>query len=90
MKIAGYIFLIIGGLSFLGAAFKGNSAFGPLFCIALGAFLVYRANNKESEQKEKIRQSAEYRENSTVESMPNSNNDQKLDSLEDIIIPNSR
>lgn len=84
MKIAGYIFLIIGGLSFLGAAFKGNSVFGPLFCIALGAFLVYRANNKESEQKEKIRQSAEYRENSTVESMPNSNNDQKLDSLEDI------
>lgn len=84
MKIAGYIFLIIGGLSFLGAAFKGNSAFGPLFWIALGAFLVYSANNKESEQKEKIRQSAEYRENSTVESMPNSNNDQKLDSLEDI------
>lgn len=84
MKIAGYIFLIIGGLSFLGAAFKGNSVFGPLFWIALGAFLVYRANNKEAEQREKIRRPAEFRENSTVESMPNSNNDQKLDSLEDI------
>lgn len=47
MKIAGYILLIFGGLSFLGAAFKGNSVFGPLFCIALGAFLVAISKNFE-------------------------------------------
>lgn len=68
----------------MGAAFKGNSVFGPLFWIALGAFLVYRANNKEAEQKEKIRLVAESRENSTVENLPNSNHDQKLESIEDI------
>ncbi len=50
MKTAGWIFLAIGIISFFGAALKGNSVFGPLFCIALGAYLLYRVQNKESEQ----------------------------------------
>lgn len=47
MRTAGWICLIIGVLSFFGAAFKGNSVFGPLFWISLGAFLLYIASNKE-------------------------------------------
>lgn len=55
MKIAGWICLVIGVLSFLGAAFKGNSVFGPIFWIGLGVFLLYRVNNKEQEsEKETI------------------------------------
>lgn len=49
MKTISWIFLVIGGLSFLGAALKGDSVFGPLFWIGLGAFLLHRANNKEKE-----------------------------------------
>ena len=37
--------LIFGALAFIGAASKGNSVFGPCFFIALGAYLMYRANN---------------------------------------------
>ncbi|MDE6021483.1 MAG: hypothetical protein K2H01_10885, partial [Ruminococcus sp.] len=50
MRTAGWICLVIGALSFLGAALKGNSVFGPLFWIGLGAFLLYRVNNKEDER----------------------------------------
>ena len=50
MKTTGWILLIFGALSFLGAASKGNSVFGPLFWIALGAYLIYRANNKSNDQ----------------------------------------
>ena len=32
MKTAGWIFIVIGVLAFFGAASKGNSVFGPLFC----------------------------------------------------------
>lgn len=53
MKTAGWICLIIGVISFLGAALNGDSVFGPLFWIALGAFFLYRVNNKESEDKPK-------------------------------------
>ena len=48
MKVAGWIFLVIGVLSFMGAALKGSSVGGPAFWIALGAFLLYKAGNKES------------------------------------------
>lgn len=53
MRTAGWICLIIGVLSFFGAALKGNSVFGPLFWIGLGAFLLYRVNNKEDEREKK-------------------------------------
>lgn len=48
MKVGGWICLVIGLLSFLGAATKGDSVFGPCFFIALGAFLLYRVNNRKS------------------------------------------
>lgn len=47
MKTTGKVFLILGVLSFLGAALGGNSVFGPCFFIALGAFLIHRANEKD-------------------------------------------
>ena len=51
MKTAGLICLMFGLLGFIGAASKGNSAFGPFFFIALGLFLLYRVNNKEEKNK---------------------------------------
>lgn len=47
MKIAGWIFVVIGGLSFLGAASAGDSVFGPGFCLGLGITLLYFANHKK-------------------------------------------
>ena len=44
MKKFGIGLLIFGALAFIGAASKGNSVFGPCFFIALGIFLMYRAN----------------------------------------------
>lgn len=52
MKIAGWIFSIIGILSLLGAAIKGHSAFGPCFWLALGIFLLYKSYNQKDESKE--------------------------------------
>lgn len=51
MKKAGWIILVFGSLSFLGAALKGNHVFGPTFWIALGLFLVHRGKAKEKEKK---------------------------------------
>lgn len=51
MKTFGWICIIIGGLSLLGAALKGHNALGPSFWLGLGIFLVYRANQKKEEQK---------------------------------------
>lgn len=53
MKTTGWICLIIGVLSFMGAALKGNSVFGPIFWISLGAFLLYLAANKEQVNEKK-------------------------------------
>ena len=50
MKTAGWIMLVIAVLSFMGAALKGHSVFGPCFWIAVGAYLLYRANNKEEKE----------------------------------------
>ena len=50
MKTAGIIILIIGGLSFLGAALFENSVIGPLFWIAVGIALLYFAKQKEKKQ----------------------------------------
>lgn len=53
MKTTGWICLIIGVLSFMGAALKGNSVFGPIFWISLGVFLLYLAANKEQVNEKK-------------------------------------
>ncbi len=96
MKTAGWICLVIGVLSFFGAALKGNSVFGPFFWIGLGAFLLYRANNKE-ESKKRSSELDQHPENSTqaqesiIEPVSETNQDnipklpiKKLESLEDI------
>lgn len=50
MKIAGYILIFIGTLSFLGASSKGNSVFGPCFFLALGLFLFYRSRRTKPQK----------------------------------------
>ena len=47
MKIAGWIFVVIGVLAFLGAASKGDSVFGPLFWIGIGIVLLYLKRERE-------------------------------------------
>jgi len=53
MKTFGWICTVIGALALLGAALKGNNVTGPVFWLGLGIFLVYRAGQKEQEQKDK-------------------------------------
>lgn len=48
MKVLGWIFLVIGVLSLIGAVAVGDSAFGPLFFSGLGIFFIYRAKQKEN------------------------------------------
>ena len=98
MRTAGWICLIIGVLSFFGAALKGNSVFGPLFWIGLGAFLLYRVNNKEDEREKKpikfdqqSEKETQHIQESITKSIPDTNQvelsefpNQQLESLEDI------
>lgn len=53
MKIAGWIILVLGSISLLGCITGGSSPMGPTFWIALGIFLLHRANQKEKEKEEK-------------------------------------
>ena len=53
MKKFGWFCVIIGALSFLGAALKGHNPTGPTFWLALGLFLIYRARQKEREEEDK-------------------------------------
>lgn len=53
MKTAGWIFVVIGALAFLGAASKGNSVFGPLFWIGIGIVLLYLKREREENKKKK-------------------------------------
>lgn len=50
MKTAGYIYLILGILSFIGAMTAGNSIFGPCSFIAIGFALIYSANEKDKKE----------------------------------------
>lgn len=97
MRTAGWICLVIGVLSFFGAALKGNSVFGPLFWIGLGAFLLYRVNNREDKRENKPtrldHQSKDetHIQESITKSIPETNKNeipeppnQQLESLEDI------
>jgi hypothetical protein len=58
MKTSGWICLVLGILSFIGAALKEDGLLGPTFVIALGAFLLYRATHKEQEHKDNRKVSA--------------------------------
>ena len=51
MKTFGWICIVLGALSFIGAASAGHSVFGPVFWLALGIALVYFGNQKEEEKK---------------------------------------
>lgn len=53
MKTAGWIFVVIGVLAFLGAASKGDNVFGPLFWIGIGIVLLYLKREREEDKKEK-------------------------------------
>ena len=55
MRIAGWIFVIIGGLSLIGSIAGGNSAFGPLFWLGLGITLVCLANRKKNNKEEETK-----------------------------------
>lgn len=45
MKTTGWILLVFGGLSCLGALLAGNSVFGPVTFIAIGLLLINKSNN---------------------------------------------
>ena len=47
MKKAGWVILVIGGLSCLGALTAGDSIFGPVFFIALGLMLINNSTNNK-------------------------------------------
>lgn len=53
MKICGWIFIVIGAVALLGCMVGGGRAFGPLFWLGLGLYLVHRANQKKQEQVDK-------------------------------------
>lgn len=53
MKTIGWICVVLGALSFIGAASAGHSVFGPMFWLALGIALLYFGNQKEEEKKKK-------------------------------------
>lgn len=53
MKTAGWLFIVIGALAFLGAISKGNSVFGPLFWIGMGSVLIYLKSEKREIKEEK-------------------------------------
>lgn len=97
MKIAGWICLVVGVLSFLGAASKGDGVLGPTFVMGLGVFLLYRANNKGQESDKKpIKNERQSKENvqkheGIIECIPENKQDAtsnmsapQLDSIEDI------
>ena len=45
MKTIGWVLLVLGSLSCLGALTAGHSIFGPGFCIAIGLMLINKSNN---------------------------------------------
>lgn len=48
MKIVGWIILVLGILSFTGATLASHSVFGPCFFLALGAYLIYKSDEKNN------------------------------------------
>lgn len=53
MKVIGWICVVLGGLSLIGAVSAGNSAFGPLFWLGLGITLLYFGNKKKNNEDDK-------------------------------------
>lgn len=53
MKITGWIILIFGVLAFIGSQLGEHPSAGSLFWVGLGAYLIYRANQKAQEKEDK-------------------------------------
>lgn len=53
MKVLGWILLILGILSFIGAISQGHNVVGPAFFGGLGAYLLSRINKKKQEEQDK-------------------------------------
>lgn len=66
MKTAGWICVVLGILSMIGAASKGDGLIGPTFVMGLGVFFLYRASHKEQEQKNSSNVSAPSARNAGV------------------------
>lgn len=49
MKTTGWVLLVLGGLSCLGALTAGHSILGPVFFIAIGLMLINKSNNDKKE-----------------------------------------
>lgn len=49
MKTTGWVLLVIGGLSCLGALTAGDSIIGPVFFIAIGLMLINKSNNDKKD-----------------------------------------
>lgn len=49
MKTIGWILLVLGSLSSLGALTAGHSIFGPVFFIAVGLMLINKSNNDKKD-----------------------------------------
>ena len=58
MKKTGWILIVLGTLSFLGAALKGDSVFGPTFLLGIGGLLIY-LKKERSEESEKVQDQEE-------------------------------
>lgn len=66
MKTTGWVFTIIGILSFIGAASHGDNTFGPLFWIGLGITLIYFGTKKEETKSYSMQSSNQTISNSQV------------------------
>lgn len=53
MRKWGWTLIVLAGLALIGALSAGNNPLGPVFWLGVGIYLVYRANQKEKENKEK-------------------------------------
>ena len=53
MKTTGIILVVLGSLAFIGAMTGGSKPIGPIFWIAIGAYLIHVANRKKKEREDK-------------------------------------
>lgn len=53
MRKWGWTLIVLAGLALIGTLSAGNNPLGPVFWLGVGIYLVYRADRKEKENKEK-------------------------------------
>lgn len=78
MKKIGWTLIVIGALSFIGAASKGHSVFGPLMWIGIGGTMVYLKREREECQIE-VHDNAK---GIKVEAQKNPNDNKEIESTE--------